>query len=345
MCSARRFLPLAAALAFAGCTVPPTPEEERLYNAHMTLGEGYFRNAKFQEAVNAYTRAAEMRRSSFHAWLGLASSAAEYSHSLYAEAANLFELRKRDAALRALERADRMHEAALKAFTKCTEIRAGDVAIHYNQAVMFYKRSTSPYGLPYPAVAEPPPELKLSKEDAEKWKQGVEQRRKERDLAIQEFEKVLARDKYRLDDAAHVKNCISPQSHRYVGILYFVRGEWEKGDTERMRQQIAFYLVWVRGAREEILHRPVPPELKTQREKELATFDRELLELQDLMRGWLRDLRDYQAKLELKQEEPRLPDDKREARADSLRREILLVEALVAEFDKGRSGSNGRKGS
>lgn len=304
------------------------PDLQRDFDNQMISGEVHFGGGRFDNAVRAYARATELKPNHYQAFIGLGSSASEHSMALYGEADRLQAVGKVAPTEDALRRADEMTDIAQRSFTKALQLRPNDPVANYLLGVMFFKRATSPYAFPYPSNNE----------------KAALQRQKERDEAIRQFEIVLAREKVALDHPEHMGKCVSPQMHRYLAIAHLTRGDWERRDVERMREHLAFYLLWLQRNREEIVKRSGgrSDEEKARRERDLQTIDRELLDVKELLRGWLENLRVYESEVRQGKEHPPIPADRRDARLESLSRELLIVEAMVREFDQA-SGGDGKK--
>jgi tetratricopeptide (TPR) repeat protein len=330
---------VAIGVAVLGCTHTIT-EEEQQFDAQMFLGEEMYKGSKFEEAVRAYRKALQLQPEHYQATIGLGASCSEASLTLYTEAEHMLSINKGEIAMHTIERADDLHTLAEKSFERALKLRPDDRVANYNIGLMRYKRATTPYNLPYPSVEEPPKNVKADPVLNEKWKQGIAQRRRERDDAIKQFLIVLSTEKFALDDAKHIKNCSSPHAHHYLALAFLTRGDWEDGDTERARQHLSIYMAWTLAARAEVVR--VAPnktaEEKRQKDKELEFFDRELLDLREILAGWEEGLSHLERQLRDNAFDCPIPAAKRPARLDQLTREKLVVEAMLREFDEGRKG-------
>lgn len=332
----RRWLIVAAAVAAAGCSTEQTAEE-REFDSQMYLGDQMYKGSKFEEAVRAYARAAQLQNSSFKANLGLAQAAAELSLTLYSEADRLASINKRNLSEEVTRKADEFHEVANKAFAKAQQLHPSDTIVNYYLGLMLYKRATTPYGLPYPANPVPPKTLK-DPAMIELYKSGVAQRRKERDAAIEQFEKVLRNERTATDSPDHPQRCSSPQAHRYLALAYLTRSDLDKSDIESFRKQLGVYLAWLEGFRANIVKNAPnkTQEEKAAKEQDLAKLDRELLDVREILLAWRENLVVLERQIHLNLEECPIPLEKRPQRLQSIVQEKLLIEGMIAQFDKVR---------
>jgi hypothetical protein len=147
----------------------------------MMLGEQYYRNFKFYEAIGRYTQAAEhanTSRETYQATLGVANASAEYGLIVYEYAERLLRDGKRAAGMKKWEEADKWHEDSARAFYKCLDLRSDDTIANKGLGDLFYRRSTSFTVLPYLETEE-----------------GLALRRKERDEAVKQYGIVLAAER------------------------------------------------------------------------------------------------------------------------------------------------------
>ena len=335
------------AAAVAGCATGEKSQEEREFEGQMYLGDQMFKNSKFEDAVRAYRRAVQLQPNNYKATIGLGASCSEASLTLYVEAERLLGVRQHDAAMRNIERADDYVAMAKKCFARGLEMRPDDRVANYNIGLMYYKRATTPYNLPYPSQLEPPDEIKKDPTALAKWmetyekrKVGVEHRRKERDEAIDQFKRVLSIEKTALEAPEHVTHCASPQAHRYLALALLTRGNWEgaENDTELARRHLCVYLAWILGCRQQLVEKAPnkSAEEKAQKEKDLEFFDRELLELKEILLGWRDGLAILERQCRLGTDDCPIPVEKRALRLDALARERLIIEATIRMYEEAR---------
>ncbi len=335
------------AAALAGCAAGEKSPDEKEWEAQMYLGEQMFKNSKFEDAVRAYRRAVQLKPDNYQATIGLGASCSEASLTLYVEAERLLAVRQRDVAKRNIDRADEYVLMAKKCFARGLEMRPNDRVANYNLGLMYYKRATTPYNLPYPSQLEPPDEVRRDAVALAKWmetyearKVGVEARRNERDEAISQFLQVLKIEKVALDAPTHVTHCASPQAHRYLALALLTRGNWEgtENDTELARRHLSVFLAWVLAVRQHIVEKAPnkSAEEKAQKEKELEFFDRELLDLKEILLGWREGLNSLERQCRLNTEDCPVPREKRAARLDAIAREMLIIEATIQQYEEAR---------
>ena len=333
--------------AVPGCNRELT-DDEKEFNMQMYLGETYFKGYKYPEAVRAYARAVEIKNDSYHANIGLGSAAREYSLTLYVEAERLYAIKKGSLGKKSVEDADSMTDAALRAFGRAEKLHPGDHVTTYNVALMHYKRATTPSQFPYPAGTAPPASIKGDEKLLKLWHDGVAKRVEERDEAIKKFSQCVSKEKYELDHAAHAKHCASPQSHRYLALLLLTRGKWEltetnpTSDTDVARRHLAAYLVWVQACREGIVNRPGhKQEDKDQKIKDLEYFDKELVEIKEGLLAWRQGILTLESMVRQNTPDCPVPVEKRPKRLEALQRELLIIEAMIRQFDVAREKKPG----
>src|SRR5687767_13555222 len=96
-----------AALA-AGCA-----EMDERHGEQMMLGQQYYSNGKFYEAIGRFTAAAEFatsRREEYQATLGVANASAEYGLIVYEYAERLLRDNKKSAGMKKWQEADKWHD-------------------------------------------------------------------------------------------------------------------------------------------------------------------------------------------------------------------------------------------
>lgn len=313
----------------AGCAT-----ESEQFKQNMYLGRYWFKNGRFGESADRFRAALEERPETFEAVRGLANAASEYSHELYGRAEDMLATNKRELGLKHLADADSWSQIAMKAFTKAFEMEPGRKEMKYDFALMLYKRSTSRRNVPYPA-AEDVPEVYVGTPQEEKWRKGFEQRRKELDEAIRQFEIVLEGEPGNLGSIAHVRVCKAEHAHRYLGLALFLRSDWERSDGMRGRAHLHAYVTAIQAAREQILKfQAANEEAQLAKDREMKQLDVEISEVKGLIRDRLKLLQEYEGLLRVGKEYPALSPAERERRLASVAVEISAVSELVTAFEK-----------
>ncbi len=156
----------------------------------------YYDSRNFEEARKLYAMTLEMCPDFYEGMLGLANACREHGNQLFAGAHELVIQKKPDQAKKFHQQAKEDHSQALAWFQKTMELNPQDERPHYGLGLFFYQRATSP--VPYP------------------YSLGDKNRQKERDLAIQEFEVCLK------------KVPTSYQAHRYMSLSLFTAGRTEE---------------------------------------------------------------------------------------------------------------------
>lgn len=281
-----------------------------------------------------YTLALEEEPEYYPALLGLACAAAEQSHVLYGQAEDALVVNKRDLGLRVLRDADRHADLANRSFARCFRMR-DDSATSANFALFLYKRATSIRNLPYPASEEIPEEYRGTEQE-KRWKAGLQQRHRELDEAIRQFEIVLKDDAGGLGTAEHVRQCKTHHAHRYLGLALFLRSDWDKRDGDSGRQHLMAFLAYVQYVREYVIARwPVREEPdKLRKEREMKRLDVDLGEMRALIRERLKVLTEYEGVLREGRKQPALTAEQRQKRLGAVAVEIEAISALVREFEK-----------
>lgn len=314
------FAVLAALLA--GCS--GDPEKTERWKEQMMLGEHYYMNRKFEDAVGRYTDAIEFCQDDneiYKATLGAATSASEYSMSLYEQAENLFTARNSTMAKKTLDRADQMASVAHKGFHKLLQLRPHDTIANYYLGLFFYKRATAVGQLPYPATEK-----------------GAAQRKKERDEALANFRIVLTKEGS--DDITkpeHGPKCSGPHAHRYMSLSLLTRMDWDRNDGEAARAHMTCYLNYILWLREKVKRDwPQTDENeKRLKEKELDRLWQELGQTQGLFKDTVKSIAENLKRWE-SNEDPefaKLEPAVRERWINAATRELVALQAVLREFE------------
>lgn len=314
---------LAAAAVLGTAALSGCGGVNELYREQMFLGEHYYRNGKYGEAMGRYTQAVEFAYSGsekYNAILQVANSSTEYGLVLYEAAEHLIRHGNRPAGNKKLVEADKVHDNAHKAFTKCLQMRSDDRIANYYLGLFFYKRATSFSELPYPGTEK-----------------GMAQRCKERDEAVRQFEIVLSDERGDITTMEHLATCRSPQIHRYLALALFARSDWDRNDGETARRQVMVYLHYIEDSiAQEIAKVTDSSDDKAKKEKQ-ATLDQlhqELVNTRALLSTQHQGLKELLATWEAGKEEPRLDPAKRELWMNAARREIAALANLRQAFEE-----------
>jgi len=315
-----RILAASAALltaALAGCG-----GVNDLYREQMFLGEHYYRNGKYGEAMGRYTQAVEFAYSGsekYNATLQVANASTEYGLVLYEAAEHLLRNNSKAAGHKKLQEADKVHDNAHKAFTKCLQMRSDDRIANYYLGLFFYKRATSFAELPYPGTPA-----------------GIAQRCKERDEAVRQFEVVLSDEHGDITTMDHLVTCKSPQLHRYLALALFARSDWDRNDGETARRHVLVYLHFIEGSIAKVIAKVTESsddKAKSEKQAELDQLRQELVNTRSLLTTQHQGLKELLAMWETGKEEPRLDPAKRDLWMNAARREIAALSNLRQAFD------------
>ena len=342
---------LAIAVA-AGCAGVDERHAEQ-----MMLGQQYYMNGKFYEAIGRFAAAAEHAtnsREKYQATLGVANSSAEYGLKLYEYAEGLLRDKKFAPGKAKWQEADKWHDDAARAFYKCLEMRPNDKIANIGLASLFFRRSTSFSVLPYLET-----------------KEGWALRKKERDEAVRQYEIVLSEERGDITKPEHGPECKGAHFHRYLALALFTRSDWDRNDCQEARRHMMVYLNFLKWASQTVAEgmRAVEDTEKIEKEKKMDQFRKQIAETRSLLGDQLKGLKEVQefwkteeafrarlahveemqarsvgkeghkeltAELErLKGEEKRFPPkEKREAWTLAAHREISALEVLAKEFEE-----------
>ena len=308
-----------AALAsiLAGCAGVDEHHAEQ-----MMLGQQYYMNGKFYEAIGRFAAAVENASSSrerYQATLGVANASAEYGLIIYEYAERLLRDDKRAAGLKKWQEADKWHDDAARAFYKCLEMRPSDTIANRGLGDLFYRRSTAFSVLPYTETEE-----------------GKALRKKERDEAVKQYQIVLAGERGDITKPEHGPECKSSHIHRYLALALFTRSDWEKNDCQEARRHMIVYLNYLKWAHRSIVEgiKPVDDAEKLDKEKRMDAIRKQIAETRALLTDLLKGLEEAYAQWKAGTEKPPLPKDKRETRMLAAHREIAALQILTQEYDE-----------
>lgn len=314
---------LAGVLFAAACAASDERHAEQ-----MMLGQQYYNNGKFYEAIGRFTAAAEhagTSRETYQATLGVANASAEYGLILYEYAQQLLRDGKRSAGMTKWQEADKWHEDSARAFYKCLEMRPDDTIANKGLGDLFYRRSTSFSVLPYTET-----------------KEGVALRQKERDEAVRQYGIVLAAERGDITLPGHGPTCQSPHIHRYLALALLTRSDWDKNDGEEARRHMMVYLNYLRWALQSITTGMVtgPDEaLKLDKEKRMDHLRRQITETRSLLSTQLKGLEELVLSWRAGNEKPPIPAEKREAWILAAHREIIALKELAQAFEDAAAAS------
>ena len=322
----------------------------------MMLGQQYYMNGKFYEAIGRFAAAAEHASSSrekYQATLGVANSSAEYGLIVYEYAERLLRDNKIAAGKKKWQEADKWHDDAARSFYKCLEMRPADKIANIGLASLFFRRATSFSVLPYL--------------DDEK---GRELRRKERDEAVRQYQIVLGEEHGDITKPEHGPECKGAHFHRYLALALFTRSDWDRNDGQEARRHMMVYLNFLKWASQSVAEgmRAVEDTEKIEKEKKMDQFRKQIAETRSLLGDQLKGLKETQefwktedafrarlrhveelqiravgterhkeltAELEkLRLDEKKFPPkEKREAWTLAAHREVTALEVLAKEFE------------
>ncbi len=315
---------LGAVLA-AGCA----GVDER-YAEQMMLGQQYFRNDKYYDAIGRFTSAFELasnNRERYQAMLAVAEASTEYGLICYEIAERyLRQNPKHKTGLEKWRDADKWHEDANKAFHKCLEMRSDDTIANYGLGKLYYKRATSFSVLPFT--------------ESEK---GVAARKLERDEAVRQFQIVLGHERGDITLPEHGPVCQSAHVHRYLAMALLTRSDWDKNDGEEARRHMMVYLNYLKWASKSVSDAQLPGDdpdrAKLEKEQRIEYLRRQIVETRSLLATQLQGLEHLVESWKAGTEKPPLPKDKREVWLDMAQREINALQHLTREFEEAATAS------
>src|SRR5262245_22906566 len=298
-------------------------EPDTRHKEQMMLGEQYYRNERFYEAIGRYTAAYEVAgndRERYQAMLAVAESATEYGLICYQQAEDhLRGNRNRPAGLNKWKEGDQWHDDANKAFHKCLDMRPDDPMANIGLGKLYYRRATSYSVLPFT--------------ENEK---GVAARKAERDESIKQFEIVLKPERDDITVPAHGPNCRSPHAHRYLALALLTRSDWDRNDSEEARRHMMVwlnYLTWGQAHVREGM-KAEDDKSKLDKEKRIEALRRQIVETRSLLANQLKGLKDIVETWKAGTEKPPLPPEKREKWMLAAQREVIALEELNRKFEE-----------
>jgi len=317
-----RMYAVAVLLGIAGASCGGVNER---YREQMFLGQEFYNKGKYYESIGRFTQAKEFSENTdeeYQALLGAGNACVEYGMILYSNAEDLIRMRNRTLGLRKLDEADKWHDNANRSFARLLQLRPNDKAANYSLGLFLYRRATSFSELPYPGTPK-----------------GMEQRRKERDEAMRQFEIVLKGESGDITVPAHGPNCHSAHAHRYLALTLFARSDWDLNDGEAARRHLLAYLNFVSWSLQYVSKNAPDSEEpeKIAKRREMERLRKELTETQSLLKTQLHGLKEVLAVWEGRSEGKDIlmpPDGKREAWTNAARREIAALETLRRGYEE-----------
>jgi tetratricopeptide (TPR) repeat protein len=294
------------------------------YREQMFLGQEYYNKGKYYESIGRFTQAKEFAENSdeeYQALLGAGNACVEYGMIIYSNAEDLIRMRNKALGLQKLNEADKWHDNANRSFARLLQLRPNDTVANYSLGLFLYRRATSFSELPYPGTAR-----------------GMEQRRKERDEGIRQFEIVLKGERGDITVPEHGPKCHSAHAHRYLALTLFARSDWDLNDGEAARRHLLAYLNFVSWSRDYVAkNAPQTDEMeKSAKQRELDRLKKELTDTQALLRTQLAGLKEVLAVWEgrtVGKDIPMPPAAKHEAWTNAARREIAALETLRRGYE------------
>jgi tetratricopeptide (TPR) repeat protein len=318
MCRAVFVLPVLFLAACAG-----DAEKHDRFKEQMMLGEQFYRNARFYEAIGRYTEAfsnAQDKREEYQSTLAVAEAATEYGLICYQQAEDFLRgNRNRPAGMQKWKEGDQWHDDANKAFHKCLEIRGDDTMANIGLGKLYYRRATAYSVLPFTEN-----------------KDGVAARKAERDEAIRQFRIVLKPEKGDITLPEHGPDCRSPFAHRYLALSLLTRSNWDLNDCEEARRHMMVWLNYLTWGQAIIRDQKTSDDdqAKIAKEKRLEEFRTHTVETRSLLATQLKGLKDLVAVWKTGTEKPELPKEKREKWMLAAQREILALEEMTRKFEE-----------
>jgi tetratricopeptide (TPR) repeat protein len=273
----------------AGCH---TCQDHEASKIAYELADFNFKNGKYDQAKTLYSRCVEKCSDNQDGWLGLANAARELGNLQYQSAAELAGQGKIPDSKRVFKDATDNHMVAYEIFLRKIKERPDDMAPHYGLGLFYYQRATSPVPFPFPL-------------------DDKKRRGNERDLAITEFQLILAKGEL-------------VQVHRYLGLALFAAGRMDEGRPHLKRfhdiQQSAY---------ERILRMPgTSDEEKKIKEDRLNAVTKEIDDIRDVLGEYFMSVTREFDRLRLKRE--RTAEE--EAKMAKAKRESLELENIIKNF-------------
>jgi tetratricopeptide (TPR) repeat protein len=281
----------AAALValLSGCH---TCEDHQASQLSCEVAEFNYKNGKYDMAKTLYSRCVEKCSANEDGWLGLANSSRELGNIQYQSAAELAGQGKIPDSKRVFKDATDNHAVAYEIFQRKIRDRPEDMAPHYGLGLFYYQRATSPVPFPFPL------------DDSKR-------RGKERDLAISEFQLILAKGEL-------------IQVQRYLGLALFAAGRMDEG-----RPHLKRFHDFQQALYEKVLRLPgTTDDEKKIKESKLSLVTKEIEDIRDVLGEYFMTVtRDFD-RLRLKRERTKEED----VQMAKLKRESLELENTIKNF-------------
>ena len=290
----------AAAVALAaligGCH---TCQDHQGAQTSFELGKVAFEGGNYYQARQIYSLCIERCPDHELGWLGLANASREYGNSLFKSATDMAAQGKIPESKRMFKEAVDSHAQAYEIFVRRAKEKPEDMAPHYGLGMLYYQRATSILPFPFPI-------------------DDTLNRQKERDLAIGEFQKVLA------------KHPDAWQAYRYLGLALFAAGRMDEG-----RPYLKKFHDVQQAVYENVLQKQAASdEEKKRKEIALEQANKEVEDIRDVLGEYFMAIQRDMERLRLKRE--KTPDD--EAKIAKLNTESLLLERTIKGFHLTRLG-------
>jgi len=286
----------ALAALIGGCH---TCEDHKGAQDLFEVAKGTYEGGNYEQARKIYLVVIEKCSEHDGGMLGLANCDRECGNSLFKNATDMAVQGKIQESKKIFKDAVDMHAQAYEILNRLLKKNPDDLAPRYYLGLLFYQRATSVLPFPFP------------QEDAT-------HRQAERDLAIAEFERVIA------------KHPDAWQAYRYLGLSLFAAGRMDEGRPHLKKfhdVQQALY--------ENILQRPATTDdEKKRKEFALQTANKEVEDIRDILGEYFMGLQRDMERLKLKRD--RTPDD--DAKMAKLNTESLLLEKTIKGFHLTRLG-------
>lgn len=285
---------LAAAASIAGLAAGcHTCEDHEGSKTSYELAQFNYDNGSFDQAKILFTRCVEQCPAHEEGWIGLANACRETGNNQFKSAADLAGQGKVQDSKRLFKEAVANHALAYQIFQQRLKDNPEDIAPHYGLGMLYYQRSTSILPFPFPI-------------------DDVSSRQKERDLAISEFELILA------------KAPRAWQIHRYLGLALFAAGRLDEGHPHLNRFHDAQQALY-----ERILQWPgYTEDEKKRKETALQSVNRDIEDIRDVLGEYFMTVQHDIDRIKARRE--RTPAD--EVKLARLNTESLLLEKSIKGF-------------
>jgi tetratricopeptide (TPR) repeat protein len=285
-----------AAALIGGCH---TCEDHQGAQQSFELAKIAFEGGNYFQARQIYALCVERCPDHELGWLGLANASRENGNSLFKSAADMAAQGKLPESKRMFKDAVESHAQAYEIFVRRIKDKPEDMAPHYGLGMLYYQRATSILPFPFPV-------------------DDTVNRQKERDLAIAEFQKVLA------------KHPDAWQAYRYLGLALFAAGRMDEGRPYLKKfhdvQQAVYETVLQKQASSD--------EEKKRKEIALEKANKEVEDIRDVLGEYFMTIQRDLDRIKLKRE--KTPED--EAKLAKLNTESLVLERTIKGFHLTRLG-------